>query len=215
MKNLFFFLLLLMPLQLLADEAIPNNDKSQQEALLQRENSASKTVDFLKSHSSFTKYEYYALPDVGKGSSRIGNDVVIITDIVSKEKIGCLRVSNSRMLQSSGIFFFRNRYAGVLDYDELDDMIKSCEYIQSVVLETKAEVPTKIDYVTLDGVKLEAEWEEGVRFGYYEERVEGWNVYLRTHYRYFESEIKIHMKYFPQFIQNLKDAKEVILSKLK
>lgn len=178
MKNLFFFLLLIMPLQLLADDANVNNDKSQQEALLQRENSSSKTVDFLKSHSSFTKYEFYALPDVGKGSSRIGNDVVIITDIVSKDKVGCLRVSNVGMLQGYGYGFFRNRYSCVLDYDELDDLIKSCEYIQSVVLETKAEVQTVIQYATLDGLTLKAEWVE-INFGYYSDAAGGWNVYSK------------------------------------
>ena len=214
MKNLFFFLLLIMPLQLLADEANVNNDKSQQEALLQRENSSSKTVDFLKSHSSFTKYEFYALPDVGKGSSRIGNDVVIITDIVSKDKVGCLRVSNVGMLQGYGYGFFRNRYSCVLDYDELDDLIKSCEYIQSVVLETKAEVQTVIQYATLDGLTLKAEWVE-INFGFYSDVAGGWNVYIKTDRYESDSSRKINMKYFPQFIQNLKDAKEVILSKLK
>ena len=214
MKNLFFFLLLLMPLNLYADDSNANNDKRQQEVLLQRENSSSKTVDFLKSHSSFTKYEFYTLPDVGKGSTKIGNDVVIITDIVSKEKVGCLRVSNIGMLQSYGYGFFRNRYACVLDYDELDDLIKSCEYIQSVVLETKAGVSTVIQYATLDGLTLKAEWVES-NFGYFSETGGGWNVYIKTDRYESDSSRKINMKYFPQFIQNLKDAKEVILSKLK
>ena len=211
MKKIFFFLLLLMPLQLLADDST-NKNKGQEEALLQRENSTSKTVDFLKSHSSLFKYEYYALPDVGKGSSRIGNEVVIITDIVNKKKVGCLRVSNSGMLQNYGYGFFRNRYACVLDFDELDDLIKSCEYIQSVVLKTEAEVPTVIKYETLDGLTLEAEWVE-INSTIYSGAE--WYVYIKTDWYENDSSRKINMKYFPQFIQNLKDAKEMILLKLK
>ena len=210
MKNLFFFLLLIMPLQLLADETNANNDKSQKEANLKRENYSSKTVSFLSSHSTFNKYEYYALPDVGKGGSRIENEVVIITDLETKEKIGCLRVST----RGGSTLFFRDKYSCILDLDELDDVVKTCEYIQSVVLETKAEVSTIIKYSTLDGLEIKAEWYTGVNYGYYES-AGGWNVILTTDPYYSDAKVWMNMKYFPQLIQNLKDAKEVILSKLK
>ena len=212
LRTLFSVVLLMTSVDLFADEANSNNDQSQEEALSQRENSASKTVDFLNSHSSFTKYEYYALPDVGKGSSRIGNEVVIITDVVNNEKIGCLRVSNSGMLQNYGYGFFRNRYACVLDLDELDDLVKSCEYIQSDVLKTEAEVPTVIKFKTLDGLSLVVAW-PAINSGFYTDK--GWDIFIKTDPYDNDSNRKINIKYFPQFIQNLKDAKEVILSKLE
>lgn len=109
--------------------------------------SKSKAIEFLKADGTFLLKEFYDLPKV-KG---VDNQVLVMTNIVTGAKVGCLRVETHYRSQYSN-----DDYIGTLDADELDACIKSLKYIKDTLLPSTPQVYTEAEYKTNDGVKLGA-----------------------------------------------------------
>lgn len=109
--------------------------------------SKSTAVEFLNCHGSLIIKEYYNLPKV-KG---VECQVLILTDIVNGNKLGCLRLTTH---YSSG--YSSDSYIGTLDYDELDACIKSLQYIKETLLPSTPLIYTEVEYKTKDGVEIGA-----------------------------------------------------------
>ena len=84
------------------------------------EKSQSKAVLFEKSIGSLIRKDFYNLPKV----SGVENNVLILTDIFTGTKIGCLRM----------VYYYNDfDYCdGYIDFEELDAAIKSLSYIYRV-----------------------------------------------------------------------------------
>lgn len=126
--------------------------------------SKSKALEFLSKDGSFILKEFYELGTV-KG---VNCEVLIITDVVKNEKIGCLRVETSHYVSYS---YGSDTYTGTLDYDELDACVKSIRYIQETLLPSSPEVYTESEYKTRDNVKVGA---------YYDVSKSKWTAYMYT-----------------------------------
>lgn len=109
--------------------------------------SKSKAVEFMAGDGAFFIKEFYDLPKV-KG---VDCKVLIITNVVSGEKMGCLRLETQYRSQ-----YGSDNYIGTLDSDELDACIQSLEYIKNRLLISSPEVYTEAEYTTRDGVELGA-----------------------------------------------------------
>lgn len=126
--------------------------------------SKSKVLEFLSKDGSFILKEFYELGTV-KG---VKCKVLILTDVVKNEKIGCLRVEKSHYVSLNyGI----DTYIGTLDYDELDACIKSIKYIQETLLPFTPEVYTESEYKTRDNVKVGA---------YFDVNKKEWTAFMYT-----------------------------------
>ena len=78
MKKIIIVLALIMPMLLCAQE--------------KEEKSNSKTLEFLSKDGSILKKEFYDLPEVGTSYNKTQNQVLIITNMKTNEKMGCLRI---------------------------------------------------------------------------------------------------------------------------
>lgn len=83
--------------------------------------SKSKAIEFLKTDGSLLIKEFYDLVKV-KG---VECQVLVITNVVSKKKIGCLRLETKYSSSYSS-----DSCIGTLDSDELDACIQSLQYIK-------------------------------------------------------------------------------------
>lgn len=214
MKRLLLFISLLIPISLVAEDTDLPKEGDVEEYSLQREKSSSKTVEFLSNNSIFIKKEFYDLPDIGRGANKIESEVVILTDLTTNKKIGCVRLNTRSNLKSPNyrrLGFFRDRYTGVIDYEELDDCIGCLETIQSEISETTPETYTELIYSSFDGVKLGAY--SDLEYGYSTKWT--WTTFVKTNEFYIESNAIVKEKDFPQLIQILRDAKGFISSKIK
>ena len=90
----------------------------------------SKTLEFMSRGSSLIKKEFYDLESV-KG---VECKVLIVTDLLENKKIGCLRLETTYTGYSTS-----DTYIGTLDYDEIDDCIKSINYIDCFIKSCDAE----------------------------------------------------------------------------
>ncbi|MBR3064534.1 MAG: hypothetical protein IKG90_02665 [Bacteroidales bacterium] len=128
------------------------------------EKTTSKTLEFLSKDGSFIVKEFY---DVGKVKG-VECQVLIATDVVKKEKMGCLRLEKTyySSYSSSG-----DSYIGTLDYDELDACIKSIDYIIETLLPSGPSVYTESEYKTRDNVKVGA---------FYDEKKNTWSAFVYT-----------------------------------
>lgn len=114
--------------------------------------SKSKSVEFLKADGTFIVKEFYDLQKV-KG---VECQVLIMTNVVTGKKMGCLRLETNYRSQYSS-----DSYIGTLDADELDACIQSLEYIKNTLLPSSPEVYTEAEYKTNDGVKFGAYCSKG------------------------------------------------------
>lgn len=187
MKKLLLLIALMMPIALYAQE--------------QKEKSSSKTVEFLSKDGSFFKKEFYEQPTVGGSYNKIDCQVLIITDMKSNEKRGCLRLI-THYPSSSG----NDDYIGTLDPDELDACVLCLEKIQSDITPTVPATYTEAEYKTRDGVQIGTYWNK---------RKNEWIIYIQTKSYTSRSMSTVDTSNLPNLIQNLKDAKEMIVTKCK
>ena len=132
------FLIFLLSFVLMSNGAFAQESK---------EESKSKTVEFMAGCGSLMKKEFYDLPKV----KSVENQVLIITNVLTGKKVGCLRVETSYYNGHSS-----DSYIGTLDYEELDACVKSLTYIKDELLNSTPEVYTEAVYKTLDNLKLGA-----------------------------------------------------------
>ena len=95
--------------------------------------SKSKAVEFMTADGSFLVKEFYDLQKI-KG---VECQVLIMNNIVSGKKMGCLRLETQYRSQYSS-----DSYIGTLDSDELDACIQSLEYIKNTLLPSAPKVYT-------------------------------------------------------------------------
>ncbi|MBE6260706.1 MAG: hypothetical protein E7107_07765 [Prevotella sp.] len=188
MKKILFVVVLLMPMFLNAQE--------------KEEKSNSKTLEFLAKDGSVLKKEFYDLPEVGSSYNRTQNQVLIITDLKSNEKRGCLRIITSYSSSTSGV----NEYIGTLDPDELDAATVSMEKILNEIIPTTPETYTEVVYKTRDGIQIGAFWKE---------KKKEWTIYIQTKSYSSRSMSTYKSEELATLIKNLKDAKQLIIEKTK
>lgn len=153
MKKIIFSLLLLI---VFGCTSYSQNNKPEEDI------SSSKTIAFLSKDGSFVKKEFY---DIGKVKG-VECQVLILTDVVKNEKIGCLRLE-TRYSSS----YSEDSYIGTLDYDEIDACIQSLNCIKDNLINTIPDTYTEAEYKTRDGVKIGT---------YYNSSKQSWVVYVYT-----------------------------------
>lgn len=161
--------------------------------------SASKTVEFLSKDGSFFKKEFYDLPAVGTSYNKVDCQVLIITDLKSNEKRGCLRLTT---YYSSSVS--NDSYIGTLDPDELDACIMCFEKIVSEITVSPATTYTEVEYKTRDGVQLGTYWND---------KKSEWRTYVQTKYYSSRSMSSVSNDNVASLINNLKQAKQMIAEK--
>ncbi|MBQ8222119.1 MAG: hypothetical protein IJZ87_02040 [Bacteroidales bacterium] len=124
--------------------------------------SESKTLEFMSQGSSLIKKEFY---DLGKVKG-VECQVLIITNLLSNERLGCLRLETKYQGYSSS-----ETYVGTLDYDEIDDCLNSINFICENILTITPTVYTETEYRTRDNIEVGA---------YYSENKSSWTAYLYT-----------------------------------
>ena len=112
MKKLFILLVLLCSV------AVSNAQEKE------TEKSQSKAVLFEQSIGSLIRKDFYNLPKI-RG---VETQVLILTDILTGTKIGCLRMETKYHSSYSS-----DTYVGTLDFEELDAAIKSLSYIKETI----------------------------------------------------------------------------------
>lgn len=163
--------------------------------------STSKTVEFLSKDGSFFKKEFYDLPAVGGSYNKVDCQVLIVTDMKSSEKRGCLRLTtyyNSSVSSDS--------YIGTLDPDELDACIMCFEKILSEITTSTPPTYTEVEYKTRDGVQLGT---------YHNTKKNEWVTYVQTKSYTDRSMSSVSASNVSSLIQNLRDAKVMIAEKTK
>lgn len=161
--------------------------------------SASKTVEFLSKDGSFYKKEFYDLPAVGSSYNKIDCQVLIITDLKSNEKRGCLRLTT---YYSSSVT--SDSYIGTLDPDELDACIMCFDKIVSEITVSPATTYTEVEYKTRDGVQLGTYWND---------KKSEWRTYVQTKNYISRSMSSISNDNVASLVNNLKQAKQMIAEK--
>ena len=147
MKKLFILLVLLCSV------AVSNAQEKE------TEKSQSKAVLFEKSIGSLIRKDFYNLPKI-RG---VETQVLILTDILTGKKIGCLRIEPKQYSSPNGV--------GTLDFEELDAVIKSISYIKETILPTTPDVYSEIVFQSKDDVKLGT---------YFNEKTKKWVVFIYT-----------------------------------
>lgn len=140
MKKLFILLVLLCSV------AVSNAQEKE------TEKSQSKAVLFENSIGSLIRKDSYDLPKVGDAEM----DVIIMTDIFTGTKIGCLRMTTKYHKYDDKY----DTYAGYIDFEELDAAIKSLSYIKETILPTTPNVVTRFTFNIKDGGQLRTEFNE-------------------------------------------------------
>jgi hypothetical protein len=187
MKKIIIVLALIMPMLLCAQE--------------KEEKSNSKTLEFLSKDGSILKKEFYDLPEVGTSYNKTQNQVLIITNMKTNEKMGCLRIITTYP-SSSG----NTDYIGTLDPDELDAAVLSMEKILNEILPTTPTTYTEVEYKTRDGVEIGTFWKE---------KKSEWTIYIKTKSYTSRSMSTYKSDELAKLIKNLKDAKLMISEKTK
>ena len=178
MKKLFILLVLLCSV------AVSNAQEKE------TEKSQSKAVLFEQSIGSLIRKDFYDLPKV-RG---VENKVLILTDILTGKKIGCLRIETKPFSSSN------TTYVGTLDFEELDAAIKSLSYIKETVLPTTPDVYSEIVFQSKDDVKLGT---------YFNEKTKKWVFSIYTTIKLY-SETKCDVTQLSEMIEIMKTAKSKI-----
>ena len=148
MKKLFILLVLLCSV------AVSNAQEKETE-------NRSKAALFEESKGSLIRKDFYNLPKVGG----LENNVLILTDIFTGTKIGCLRMTTKYHKYDDKY----DTYAGYIDFEELDAAIKSLSYIKETILYTTPDVYTEFSFKSKDGVQLGT---------YFNEKTQKWVVFI-------------------------------------
>lgn len=155
--------------------------------------SKSKAVEFMTADGSFLVKEFYDLQKI-KG---VECQVLIMRNVVSGKKMGCLRLVTQYRSQYSS-----DSYIGTLDSDELDACIQSLEYIINTLLTSTPEVYTEAEYKTSDGVKFGAYFNKGK-----------WTAYVYTKGYTNRSAEFLGTDTINSFIAVMRQAKDIIAKK--
>lgn len=140
--------------------SVPTNVFAEDE--VKDEVSKSTTVEFLKRDGLLLLKEFY--PEVNIGGVKF--QVLILTDVVTGQKRGCLRLETKQISQ-----YTSDTYIGTLDSDELAACIQSLNYIKNSLCMTIPKHYEECEYRSRDGVVIGA---------YYSERKSKWEVYVQT-----------------------------------
>ena len=152
------------------------------------EQSSSKTLEFMSSNGAFLVKEFYDLTPVRDVDCK----VLIITDMVSGKKIGCMRLQTEYRSSSS---YSSDTYIGTLDSDELDACIKSLTFLKDNLLNSSPETYTEAEYSSRDKINIGA---------YYSTERKQWKAYVQT-----KSYSSRSMKFFDaESLENLKQQME-------
>ena len=164
--------------------------------------STSKTIEFLSKDGSFFKKEFYDLPSIGSSFTynKIDFQVMILTDLISNKKDGCLRIITYYSSSASN-----DSYIGTLDYDELDACIMCFEKINSDITVNKPLTYTEVEYKTRDGVQLGTYWIQENSL---------WKTYIQTKSYRSRSMSTVPNNKVASLISNLKQAKQMIAEKI-
>ena len=184
MKKLFILLVLLCSV------AVSNAQENAQEK--ETEKSQSKAVLFEKSIGSLIRKDFYNLPKV----SDVENNVLILTDILTGTKIGCLRMETKYRGAYS-----TDTYVGTLDFEELDAAIKSLSYIKETILPTTPDAYSEIVFQSKDDVKLGT---------YFNEKTKKWVVFIYTKSYTSRSATTCNETQLSEMIEIMKTAKSKI-----
>ena len=183
MKKYLLAIALMMPLVIMAQE----------------EKSSSKTVEFLSKDGTFLLKEFFDLPTIGSSYNTVDFQVLIITDLKSDGKIGCLRLTTHYPSRSGN-----DDYIGTLDPDEIDACVMCLEKIKTDISPTAPTIYTEVEYKTRDGVKIGSFWRE---------KKSEWVIYVQTKSYTSRSTTSLNTTSLPSLISNLKEAKELIATK--
>lgn len=157
--------------------------------------SKSKAVEFMTADGSFLVKEFYDLQKI-KG---VECQVLIMNNVVSGKKMGCLRLETQYRSQYSN-----DSYIGTLDSDELDACIQSLEYIKNTLLPSAPAVYTEAEYKTNDGVKFGAYYNKGK-----------WTAFVYTKSYTSRSAVFLDVENIDSFIAVMQQAKTMIEDKTK
>lgn len=182
MKKFFLFLSIMLSINVFSEE----HTKSE-----------SKTVDFLSENGTFIQKEYYELPKV-KG---IEFSVLVLTDLMSTRKMGCLRLKTKEYKTYS-----TQEYIGTLDADEIDACLQCLNLLKDKVITSSPSVYTETEYKTRDGVIVGS---------FYNTSKSQWTAYIQTKSYIQESFTSINSDNIPEIIDRLKQAKIIIAEKAK
>lgn len=130
----------------------------------QENKSESKTLEFMSKGGSLIKKEFFDIGSV-KG---VKCQVLIITDLLSDTKMGCLRLETR---YSSSSYSSSQTYIGTLDYDEIGDCIASIDYIRENIITSTPPTYTETTYKTRDNIEVGT---------YYSEKSGKWMAYVYT-----------------------------------
>ena len=114
-----------------------------------KESSNSTAVEFMKKDGRLLLKEFIKIPDTD--AIGLGCEVLIMTDMVDKSKVGCLRLEK----QYYSSQYDNGSYIGTLDNDEIGACIQSLDYIKTAITSIP-ENYTEITYSTNDGVEFGA-----------------------------------------------------------
>ncbi|MEE0904217.1 MAG: hypothetical protein U0L68_07140 [Prevotellamassilia sp.] len=178
MKKLFILLVLLCSV------AVSNAQEKE------TEKSQSKAVLFEESIGSLIRKDFYNLPKV----PGVENQVLILKDILTGEKMGCLRMKPKQYSSNEPC-------VGTLDFEELDAAIKSLSYIKENILPTTPDVYSEIVFKSKDGVQLGT---------YFNEKTKKWVVFIYTNSYTSRSAAYCDEKELSKMIEIMKTAKSKI-----
>lgn len=163
------------------------------------EESASTTLQFMKSSGSFLVKEFYDLAVI-KG---VTCKVLIITDVVSNKRIGCMRLETE---YPSSYGSSPDTYIGTLDADELDACIRSLKYLKDNILSKDAETYTEAQYTSRDKVEIGA---------FFNETRKKWSAYVQTKSYTPRSMAFFEAEHLDALAVEMQKAKDMILEKTK
>lgn len=179
MKKLFILLVLLCSV------AVSNAQEKE------TEKSQSKAVLFEESIGSLIRKDFYNLPKI-RG---VETQVLILTDILTGKKIGCLRIEPKQYTSPN------TTCVGTLDFDELDAAIKSLSYIKETILPTTPDVYSEIVFKSIDGVQLGT---------YFNEKTKKWVGFIYTNSYTSRSAKYCDERELSEMIEIMKTAKSKI-----
>lgn len=165
----------------------------------EQEKSESKTVEFMQKDGTLLQRETYPMNSIKGLSAEC--EVLVIKDVVSGSKMGCLRIETSYYIGSGN----SSTYIGTLDFDEIDACIQSLEYIINSVLPSTPEVYTEYRYRTRDGLEVGVYWSSGKK----------WQAYVQTKQYNSRSMKSFDNALLPDFVAMLQNAKTSITEHTK
>ena len=180
------FLTFVFALALLSVPAISFAEEAKEEA------SKSSSVEFMRQDGALLLKEFY--PEVNIGGVKF--QVLVITDVVSGKKMGCLRLETKYVSQ-----YTSDSYIATLDYEELSACIQSLNYIQSTLSATTPSHYQECEYRSRDRAVIGA---------YFSDRKSKWEVYVQTKSYTTRSMKVINMNDLPTVISTLESAQSTI-----